>query len=182
MNAAQIKKSAGNTASAAGKKVDQAISAAAPTVSSGTGALIERLIENRGFRVAVIGVAFVIAGLQLGVDSAWTVPVFIIGAILICAGVLGTRLSGRLAIEWGAEGASFEMRAKVVAPEPTPNTIEDGQLSVRDTRSVDSASDTVIESSGETIEIDLDQLREMLPTSKNSLADAASEPGDRVAP
>ncbi|CAN5406710.1 hypothetical protein BH10ACT11_BH10ACT11_17880 [soil metagenome] len=163
MDAEKIKTSAASTASGAGKRASEAVNATAPVVSRGFTALLERLIENRGFRVAVIGAAFVLIGLQLGSDSAWTLPVFVVGAALILAGALGTRLSGKLAIEWGEEGATFEMRARVAPPEP----VKQLELTALESPSTE---DAVIESTGETIEMDLVQLREMLPTSKNSKA------------
>lgn len=179
MDTDKLKSSAGTAASATGKNANEAISAAAPVVHRSFVSLLERLIENRGFRVAVIGVVLVIVGLQLGNDSAWTVPVLVVGAVLILAGALGTRLSGKLAIEWGEDGASFEMRARVAPPTESAKEVEQRRLTALEAPADERVEDAVIETTGETIEMDLVSLREMLPTSKNS--EAAKAAAERVA-
>jgi hypothetical protein len=113
------------------------------------------LRERRGLRATLVGLALLLFALYLGGGSALTVPLFIVGGILIAAGVLGPRLSGRLVVEWGPQGTMIDFHTDVAsAPSAEP-----AQAAIADRPA---ATPQVIEARGETIEIEVAQLEALV--------------------
>jgi hypothetical protein len=163
IDAKTLKETSSKAIGTTAKGLDQAMGAAAPAVANGTTQLSNALAQNHGLRIALVGSAFIVLGLNLGGASAWTIPALAVGTILILAGVLGTRLSGRLSLEWGEQGASFEMRARIAPPPRTePQATAEGSAARGQTKL------QVIDSTGETIEMDLIELRRLLPDSEGA--------------
>jgi hypothetical protein len=125
-------------------------------LSRGLGHAWRELNARRGLRVGLLGALLVVLGAYLGGGSALTVPLMVVGLALIFLGALGPRLSGRLHVEWGADGASIDLRTQVAAP---------GTHSPPELAAAPAAEPKVIESTGETVEIELAEL--------NALVDAA---------
>jgi len=72
----------------------------------------KRLSRPR-MQLALIGALLLaIAGLVV-TGSAWTAPLFITGGLMIVTAWVGSRLDGRLALEWGASGAKLEFWAQI---------------------------------------------------------------------
>jgi hypothetical protein len=113
------------------------------------------LRERRGLRATLVGLALLLFALYLGGGSALTVPLFIVGGILIAAGVLGPRLSGRLVVEWGPQGTMIDFHTDVAA---APSA-EPAQPAIADRPA---ATPQVIEARGETIEIEVAQLEALV--------------------
>lgn len=136
-----------------------------PHLGEGISHVARELGERRGLRTVVMGVLLVAIALLLGMDSAWTLPVVIGGLLLIAIGSLGPRLSGRMAVEFGASGTVIEMRTEITPPGtvasehnrtlPLPVAVESGA----DAEVPDA---DVIEGSGETIEIEVSKLEELI--------------------
>lgn len=113
------------------------------------------LCERRGLRAALVGVVLLLFALYLGGGSALTVPLLIIGAILIAAGLLGPRLSGRLVVEWGPRGTTIDFHTDVAA---APSA-EARPLPALERPA---GPPQVIEGRGETIEIEVAQLEALM--------------------
>ena len=121
------------------------------------------LNARRGLRVGLLGAFLVILGAYLGGGSALTAPLLVAGLVLIFLGALGPRLSGRLHVEWGAHGASIDLRTEVAAPGVHPRP---------ELPAAAPAEPKVIESSGETVEIELAELQALV----DAAGGAAPEP------
>ncbi len=69
-------------------------------------------------RLAVIGAVLLLTGGVFMTSSVWTLPLVVVGALMVAIAWIGRRLDGRLAIEWGDSGTQLEFRAKIKAPQP----------------------------------------------------------------
>jgi hypothetical protein len=112
----------------------------------------------------------VIAGLVVS-GSAWTVPLVIAGVLMVVIAWVGSRLDGRLVLEWGESGAKLEFRAEINSAEhqlkqfvPVQDAAPVGDVVPEDAE--------VIEGEAHTVEIDVAELKALI-----AVADAAlSEP------
>ena len=140
-----------------------------PHVGHGISRVARELNERRGLRTALLGGLLVVIALILGMNSALTIPFVIVGFLLVAIGSLGPRLSGRMAVEFGASGTVLEMRTEITPP-GTVASEHNRTLPLPVTVSGDSevADVDVIESTGETIEIEVAKLE--------ALIDAAGQP------
>lgn len=145
---------------------EAAAEVAADAAKSAFGAAVRTLSERRGLRVCLIGVALVLLSFWLGADSAAALPLLVIGLALVVIGAVGPRLQGRCSLEFGPDGSVFELRTHLAPPgrraiaegpvEETPRLIP-VPATAPDLPDVD-----VVESHGETIELDVERLRRLL--------------------
>jgi hypothetical protein len=126
------------------------------------------LRERRALRVTLAGIALVVFALYLGGGSALTVPLLVIGGVLVLAGLLGPRLSGRLVVEWGPQGTTIDFHTDVASAPPAEVTAAPAPAAI----DRPAAAPMVIEARGETIEIEVAQLEALV-------AGARGEPGPR---
>jgi hypothetical protein len=70
-------------------------------------------------RLTMIGLVLIVTGGLLVTSSMWTLPLVIVGALMVMIAWVGGRLDGRFAIEWGQAGTQLEFRARITAPQPT---------------------------------------------------------------
>lgn len=143
---------------------------------------LTELGDRRGLRIVILGAVLVLIALFAGMDSALTIPILIVGGLMIAIGSLGPRLSGRFAIEFGASGTVIEMRTEVTPPGtvasehnrrlPLPATVEQAEAQADEPQDAE-----VIEGTGETIEIDVAELEALVEAAQNN-GDGSS---DRVA-
>jgi hypothetical protein len=68
------------------------------------------LVGWRGLRSSVSGVALVVLAASLGLSSAPATASLIAGVLMLIVGLIGSRLQGRFAIEFGPHGASIEIQ------------------------------------------------------------------------
>lgn len=147
-----------------------------PHLGRGISHVARELGERRGLRTVVMGVLLVVIALLLGMNSAWTLPLVIGGLLLIAIGSLGPRLSGRMAVEFGASGTVIEMRTEITPPGtvasehnrtlPLPVAVDDEGP----------ADAEVVEGTGETIEIEVSKLEELIASAEAN-GSGASIPG-----
>jgi hypothetical protein len=74
------------------------------------------LLGRRGLRPTVLGVALAALALALGVSSALSVALLVVGVLMLIVGLMGPRLQGRFAIEFGPNGASLEIQTHMAPP------------------------------------------------------------------
>ncbi|UJA20561.1 hypothetical protein HJD18_10315 [Thermoleophilia bacterium SCSIO 60948] len=161
---------------------------AAASAAERVGATVERglvagwreLADRRGLRTALVGATLLIAALILGGDSALTVPFLVLGIVLLILGVMGPRLSGHFSVEFGSDGTRIDLRTDIAAPGTTAPSIR-GELREAE-RDIERLSERVsdaevVEGQGETIEIDVSELRSLM-----AAAESKGEPGSRTSP
>lgn len=129
------------------------------------------LVERRGLRVALAGGGLLIVALVLGAGSALGLAIGIAGLVMLVVGSLGPRLRGRMSLEFGPAGTSFAVQTHIAPPGRALAAGEPEEDLGRAPTSlvpppVEEAD--VVESSGETIEVELQQLRSMLAPQRDS--------------
>lgn len=137
-------------------------------VGAGAGAKTawRELVERRGLRVALAGVALLVAALVIGTGTALGLICAIVGLVMLVVGAMGPRLRGRVSLEFGPGGTSFELQTHVAPPgrvllAPSPD--EDlGRPQISLVPAIGADDGHVVEGSGETIEIDVEQLKRLL--------------------
>jgi hypothetical protein len=119
-------------------------------------------------RLAVIGVILLLLAVLGVVSSVWTLPL-VIGGVLIAW--IGSRLDGRVAVEWGESGTRVEFRAQIKAPPAPPQRVLSGLApapppagvpAVRIPTLAELDDGDVIESEGHTVEIDVAELQALI--------------------
>jgi hypothetical protein len=64
----------------------------------------------------VSGVILLLLGGVLLTSSVWTLPLVLVGALMVVTAWIGHRLEGRFAVEWGRSGSQLEFEARIRAP------------------------------------------------------------------
>jgi len=77
------------------------------------------LLERPGVRSTLLGVVLVGVAVALGVSSNVSVALLVVGVVMLIVGLMGRRLQGRFAIEFGPNGASFEIQTHMASPGST---------------------------------------------------------------
>jgi hypothetical protein len=74
---------------------------------------LARELSRPRVRLCVVGVGLLLLGAFVFSSSMWTLPLIIVGAVMVGIAWVGSRLNGRFAVEWGETGAQLEFRAKI---------------------------------------------------------------------
>lgn len=112
-------------------------------------------------RVAVAGVLLLLIGGLMMANSVWTLPLVIIGALMVIVAWIGHRLEGRFTVEWGPTGTEMVFRATIKPaqsrPQPSGHAVSAGDAS----RHLPQGPE-VIEGEAHTVEIDAAELRALV--------------------
>lgn len=180
----------------AGHGAEKAARKAGQGIERGTRAAWRGLAERRGLRVALAGAVLLLVALQLGTDSALSVPLLVVGLVMVIAGSMGPRLRGRFSLEFGPEGTTIEVQTHIAAPgkvaqpapalpagrprialvHSAPAAVEAPDAAPQPAASIGPATDAepepqdalVVEGHGETIEMDVEQLRALLAAERGA--------------
>jgi hypothetical protein len=71
------------------------------------------LLSRPRAKTLIIGAALILVGAIIVTHSAWTLPLVLVGIIMVIVAWMGSRFEGRLVVEWSEAGAGFELRARV---------------------------------------------------------------------
>lgn len=144
------------------------------------GAWHERLSDAAGWlgaqlrsprtRLCTVGVILLLAGVLWTTSSVWTLPLIIVGIVMIVIAWVGSRLDGRFAIEWGKGGTQVEFRAQIKPPPPVAHPVrlapipsaQAQQLRTPAPPRSELATSDVIEGEGHTVEIDVAELKTLI--------------------
>jgi hypothetical protein len=120
-------------------------------------------------RLSLTGVLLLLIGGVFISNSVWTLPLVIVGALMVVTAWIGHRLEGRFVIEWGDTGAELGFRATVKAAQPAPHaapaTAAGQQRSTTPhlrTAKAEPATLDVIEGEAHTVEIDVAELKALI--------------------
>jgi hypothetical protein len=136
-------------------------------------------------RLSVTGAILLLIGTLLATNSVWTLPLVIVGALMIVIAWIGHRLEGRFAVEWGEAGTQLALRATVkparAMDEAPPRR---GALDPPSPWPAQSQSQSpekpgreqVIDGEAHTVEIDVTELKALIDAVESIGAGAASDP------
>ena len=154
---------AGNVRSETVTAASRGFTVAAGHIGRGAGTVAKELSARRGLRVGALGAALIVVAALLGADSALTIPLIIVGSSMAVIGSLGPRLSGRIEMDWGASGMSLDLKAEIAPPGTTAVADSGGLVGVvPELQGGRNAEAEVIESTGETIEIEVAELEALM--------------------
>jgi hypothetical protein len=123
-------------------------------------------------RLSLTGVLLLLIGGILVTNSVWTLPVVVVGALMVLVAWIGHRLDGRFAIEWGETGTELAFRATIKAAAPAPDDRRT-ELSAAEkpTPALESPAgwdDEIIEGEAHTVEIDVAELKALIAAAQDA--------------
>ncbi len=69
-------------------------------------------------RLVVVGVILLLVGALVVTSSVWTLPLVVVGTVMVLVAWVGSRLDGHFALEWGERGTELQFRARIRPPAP----------------------------------------------------------------
>jgi hypothetical protein len=140
-------------------------------------------------RLSMIGVSLLLIGGLLMANSVWTLPLVIVGALMVVIAWIGHRLEGRFAVEWGDAGTQLAFRATIKPAQHTP-TSSTRTPSAAPKRGAAPRPQSefgpaeIIDGEAHTVEIDIAELRALIAAAEAGEAEAATPeppaPGIRI--
>jgi hypothetical protein len=127
-------------------------------------------------RVTVIGALLLLIGGLMMTNSVWTLPLVLVGALMVVTAWIGRRLDGRFAVDWGETGTQLEFRAEIKAARLTPAPVRVAQAPSPALRGeVEAGSrDDVVDGEAHTVEIDVAELRALIAAAETAEADVTA--------
>jgi hypothetical protein len=128
---------------------------------------VSAVLARPPLRLIATGAVLLLIGGLLVPNSVWTLPVVIIGALMVAIGWVGGRLDGRFAVEWGQSGTQLEFRARIAAPPherpslPRPFSRSRERAAIPGPAPQDPETE-IIEAAAHTIEFDLAELEALI--------------------
>jgi hypothetical protein len=120
-------------------------------------------------RLSLAGGLLLLTGVLLMSNSVWTLPLVVVGALMIVIAWVGHRLEGRFAIEWGEGGTELAFRATIKPAQPANES---------------PMREQIIDGEAHTVEIDVGELKTLIAAVESAQADgrpaAASAPDIRI--
>jgi hypothetical protein len=121
-------------------------------------------------RLCLVGVILLLAGVLRLISSVWTLPLIVVGIVMVVIAWVGSRLDGRFAVEWGKGGTQVEFRAQIKPPTPVAHPVrlspipsaQAQQLRTPGPARSGVANSDVIEGEGHTVEIDVAELKTLI--------------------
>lgn len=128
-------------------------------------------ISRPAVRLTVTGVILLLIGGLVMTSSVWTLPLVIVGALMVVIAWIGHRLDGRFAIAWGETGTQLEFRARINAAEPArPALARTSSSSHRLAPGPEPASKDaeIVDGEAHTIEIDVAELKALIAVAETT--------------
>jgi hypothetical protein len=148
----------------------------------------ERFARPR-VRLCVIGILLLAISALGIVDSMWTLPLMIAGAVMVVIAWIGSRLNGRFALEWGETGTQLEFRARINAPVPAVPALPAAEAAEPPATPAiwippraETEEPEVIEGEAHTVEIDVSELKALIAAAEASEAKAGGPSAAEHAP
>jgi hypothetical protein len=141
------------------------------------------LLARPPLRLIATGAVLLLIGGLLIPNSVWTLPVVIVGALMVAIGWLGGRLDGRFAVEWGQSGTQLEFRARIAAPAherpllPRPSSRSRAHAGIPGPTPRDPE---IIDATAHTVELDLAELEALIVAAETPETQTAATASTRA--
>ncbi len=138
-------------------------------------------------RLTVTGGILLLLGGILLTNSVWTLPLVLVGALMVAVAWIGHRLEGRFAVEWGEGGTELAFRARIrpaqVLASALPRTSSSSQTPLGSgarepelgSGAPEPESDQIIEGEAHTIEIEVAELEALIAAVETGAAAQAAQ-------
>jgi len=144
-------------------------------VVAAAGAFAEWLARPR-VRVTVIGALLLLIGGLIMTNSVWTLPLVLVGALMVVIAWIGRRLDGRFAVDWGETGTQLEFRAEIRAARLCPAPVRPGRTpSPAIGHEAEAARSDIVDGEAHTVEIDVADLRALIAAAQDAETAEAGE-------
>jgi hypothetical protein len=159
-----------------------------PAQLAATWSAFHRWLMRPRVRLCVTGVTLLLIGGLLLTNSVWTLPLVIVGALMVAIAWMGHRLEGRFAVEWGETGTELAFRASIKASHPELESSSARSLSAGTPARgaavpVKAEPEAVIEGEAHTVEIDVAELKALIAAAESAETNVpASAPPAAAAP
>lgn len=127
-------------------------------------------------RLTVTGVLLLLMGGLVITSSVWTLPLVIVGVLMVVIAWIGSRLDGRFAVEWGETGTKLEFRAIIKTAQPAPAALTRTSLSTHNrvlTTKPEPEHPQIIDGEAHTVEIEVAELEALIAAVETTKADSA---------
>jgi hypothetical protein len=124
-------------------------------------------------RLAATGVVLLLIAILLVPSSVWTLPLAIVGALMVLIAWIGSRLRGHVRVEWGETGARVDFHAEVAAARHR-SAVPAAQRRPVIAAVPERDDDNVIEGEAHTVEIDLGELKALIAAAEADGGDSAA--------
>ena len=119
------------------------------------------------------GVVLLLIGGLFVTSSVWTLPLVIVGAVMVVVAWVGRRLDGRIAIQWGETGAQVEFRAEIKAAgagRGAPVLVAAPARGLESTSQDEPEDAEVVEGEAHTVEIEVAELKALIAAAETAEA------------
>jgi hypothetical protein len=114
-------------------------------------------------------------------NSVWTLPLVLVGALMVAVAWIGHRLEGRFVVEWGDGGTQLAFRARIgpaqVPPSALPRTSSSSQTPLG-SEAPDREPQQIIEGEAHTIEIEVAELEALIAAAESGTAEPGAAGSD----
>lgn len=136
-------------------------------------------------RLCLTGALLLVIGGLFVTNSVWTLPIVVVGALMVVVAWIGHRLEGRFAIEWGETGTEFAFRATIKAAASAHDEHAAPALSADEPpppglESPARFDDGIIEGEAHTVEIDVAELKALIAAAEAPAADGPGAPATDI--
>jgi hypothetical protein len=133
-------------------------------------------------RLTVTGGTLLLLGALVLMNSVWTLPLVLVGALMVAVAWIGHRLEGRFAVEWGEGGTEIAFRARIRpaqgGPSALPRTSSSSQTPLG-SGPPEPEPEHIIEGEAHTIEIEVAELEALIAAAETgTAATGTAETGD----
>jgi hypothetical protein len=141
--------------------------------------LFYRWLSRPRVRLTVTGGILLLLGGLVLTSSVWTLPLVLVGALMVAVAWIGHRLEGRFAVEWGEGGTQLAFRARIrpaqVPPSALPRTSSSSQTPLG-SGAPQPDPEQIIEGEAHTIEIEVAELEALIAAAETGAAGADAPP------
>jgi hypothetical protein len=141
-------------------------------------------------RLTLAGALLLLVGGLIATNTVWTLPLVIVGALMVAVAWIGHRLEGRFAVEWGEAGTQLAFNATIKAPHPAadapalgPAAPAHGAAPARSTPATPTqlarTADDVIDGEAHTVEINVSELKALIAAAEAADATKAAKAAAR---
>jgi hypothetical protein len=120
---------------------------------------LHRWLLRPRVRLSVIGGALLLIGALIVANSVWTLPLVVVGVLMVAVAWIGHRLEGRFTVEWGHSGTELALRATLKPAHDVHRPAAQPALEAK--RHGDDTPD-FIEGEAHTVEIDVAELKALI--------------------
>jgi hypothetical protein len=130
-------------------------------------------------RLTLAGALLLLVGALIANNTMWTLPLVIVGALMVAVAWIGHRLEGHFAVEWGEAGTRLAFNTTIKPPQPTTDTpAVSAAPRTAPAAELAGSTDDVIDGEAHTVEINVGELKALIAAAEAAEAAQAVTAAD----